>query len=79
MEILQKLYADEKFNWVEALAQCLDRIHNVKGESGYSPYEITFGRQRPLAGVPYTPQKNVKILWNFSGEGSSLTKRSQKF
>jgi hypothetical protein len=38
----------------------LDRIHDVKGESGYSPYEILFGRQRPLGGCPYAPPKECE-------------------
>ena len=65
MEVLRKLQADSKINWVEALPQVLDRIHDVKGESGYSPYEILFGRQRPLAGVPYTPPKECEDAQEF--------------
>eukprot|EP00667_Euglena_gracilis_P000113 EG_transcript_113 len=60
MEVLRKLYVEEKINWVEALPQVLDRIHDVKGESGFSPYEIVTGRERPLAGVPYQPPKECE-------------------
>jgi hypothetical protein len=60
MEVLRKMYADERLNWVEALPRVLDRIHDVKGESGYSPYEILFGRERPLAGCPYSPPKECE-------------------
>jgi hypothetical protein len=65
MEILRKLYAEEKINWVEALPHVLDRIHDTKGESGLSPYEILFGRERPLAGVPYTPPRECEDAQEF--------------
>jgi hypothetical protein len=65
MEILRKLFVGEKINWVEALPQTLDRIHDVKGESGLSPYEILFGRERPLGGVPYEPPKECEDAQQF--------------
>ena len=65
MEILRKLYAEEKVNWVEALPRVLDRIHDMKGESGYSPYEILFGRERPLGGCPYSPPKECEDAMEF--------------
>ena len=60
MEVLRKLYVQEKVNWVEALPRVLDRIHDTHGESGYSPYEILFGRERPLGGCPYSPPKECE-------------------
>jgi hypothetical protein len=65
MEILRKLYVEEKINWVEALPRVVDRIHDVKGEGGYSPYEILFGRERPMAGIPYTPPKECEDSQQF--------------
>ena len=65
MEVLRKLNAEQKINWVEALPQVVDRIHDVKGESGLSPYEILFGRERPLAGLPYTPAKECEDAQQF--------------
>jgi hypothetical protein len=53
MEILRKLYAESGENWVEALPRALDCIYDMKGPVGYSPYEILFGRERPLQGLPY--------------------------
>ena len=41
--------------WVDVLPQILDRIHDTPEEAGLSPYQILFGRERPLAGVPYKP------------------------
>ena len=53
MEKLRKMNANEAINWVEALPLVLDRYHDVPGESGYSPYQILFGRERSLGQLPY--------------------------
>ena len=47
---------ESRLNWVGALPQVLDCIHDTIGEAGYSPYEILFGRERPLASLPYEPE-----------------------
>ena len=75
MEILRKLYADERINWVEALPRVVDRIHDVKGESGYSPYEILFGRERPLAGHPYAPPKECEDAIAFFAHMQDIDKK----
>ena len=46
MERLRKMNAEVTINWVEALPQVLDRFHDTPGESGFSPYQILFGRER---------------------------------
>ena len=51
---LRRLYEDGAVKWVEALPRVLRFIHDLVGESGYSPYQIMFGRHRPLAGLPYS-------------------------
>ena len=65
MEVLRKLHVEEGLDWVEALPQALDRIHDVKGQVGLSPYEIMFGRQRPMAGLPYTPVRQCEDAKEF--------------
>ena len=45
---------DHGLTWVVVLPRILYRIHDTPG-SGLSPYQILFGRERPLAGVPYEP------------------------
>ena len=40
---------------MEALPQALLKLNNAKGQAGLSPYEILFGRPRPLANIPYEP------------------------
>ena len=52
---LRKVLVDTKMTWVELLPQVLDRLHDTPGEGGLSPYQILFGRNRPLAGIPYEP------------------------
>ncbi len=55
--LLQKLHAEEEINWVEALPRALLYLHDRVGEGGLSPYQILMGRKRPLAGIPYTPER----------------------
>ena len=52
---LRKMHCDEGINWVEALPRALRIQHDVVGEFGVSPYELVFGRQRNLAGIPWHP------------------------
>ena len=65
MEVLRKLHAEQKINWVEGLPQVVDRLHDVRGETGLSPYQILFGRDRPLAGTPYTPPRECEDAQQF--------------
>ena len=55
LDWLAKLTAEEGLGWVEALPVMLRQYHDAVGESGYSPYEIVFGRPRNLAGIPREP------------------------
>jgi hypothetical protein len=65
MEILRKIHISENINWVEALPIALDRTHDVRGVSGLSPYEILFGRERPLANAPYSPDRECEDATDF--------------
>ena len=42
-------------NWVSLLPHVIDTIHDTVGEGGYSPYQIVFGRDRPMSGLLYQP------------------------
>jgi hypothetical protein len=53
LERLRKLNSREKINWVEALPIVVDRYHDTPGESGYSPYQIMFGRERYFGNMPF--------------------------
>ena len=60
-EVLRKLSAQSDENWLQLLPWALNIIHDTPGESGLSPYEIMFGRERFMANMPYTPQEFVKM------------------
>jgi hypothetical protein len=57
IECLRKNHAEEEINWVEALPRALRYIHDRVGTAGISPYKLLMGRDRPLAGLPYTPER----------------------
>ena len=57
LSILKKLHLEHGINWVESLPRALRIHHDTIGESGYSPYEIVFGRTRMVPGIPYTPDR----------------------
>ena len=52
---MEKMNVHEGINWVESLPKVLQQYHDAVGESGFSPYEIIFGRFRSLGGPPYQP------------------------
>ena len=58
--ILRKLQVGGETNWVEALPRVLRMYHDTPGESGLSPYQILFGRDRNCAGVPYEPVRECE-------------------
>jgi len=52
---LRKLTDEEHANWVELLPLVRQHMHDIPGPTGLSPYEIVYGRQRPMKGLPYKP------------------------
>jgi hypothetical protein len=64
-EKLRKLHHEEGLGWMEALPRVLDRYHDTKGESGVSPYEIVFGRPRPMAELPSRPVREREDVKSF--------------
>ena len=52
---LRKLQADHEVNWVESLPRVLRLRHDLPDpEIGLSPYQLVFGRERPMGGLPYS-------------------------
>ena len=74
-EILRKVTMEEHLTWVEALPQVLDRLHDNKGEAGLSPYEILFGRPRPLAEMPDLPEKDCEDAIQFFARMSKMDEK----
>ena len=68
MEILRKINVEDNISWVEALPTALDRLHDVKGRCGLSPYEILFGRDRLLASMPHIPERECEDAKHFLKE-----------
>ena len=58
--IMRKFHTEEKLNWVEALPRVLRAYHDNPGESGLSPFQIVFGRERNLAGAPYEIERECE-------------------
>lgn len=56
---------DHGVNWAECLPVALRIIHDVKGEGGLSPYQVVYGRDRPLGGIPYEPLKRAEDAEQF--------------
>ena len=56
-DLARKIHVETGMDWFDSLPQVVDRIHDVPGEGGYTPYQIIFGRDRPLGGVPYSPSR----------------------
>ena len=51
MGFMRRLWVELGINWVEALPRVLCAYHDTRGESGYSPFQIVFGRERFVAGA----------------------------
>ena len=73
--LLRKLHAEEKVNWVEVLPRVLRMYHDTVGESGMSPFQIVFGRERNLAGVPYEIPRECEGAETFLARMDTLDKK----
>ena len=62
---LEKLNTDAEINWVQSLPAVLRQYHDSVGESGFSPYEIVFGRFRNLPGIPHRAPGFCEDAWDF--------------
>jgi len=51
--ILRKVWVDDKINWVEPLPRVLRMYHDNPGESRLSPFQVVFGREHNLGGLPW--------------------------
>lgn len=49
---MRQIIAEDGGTWVEKLQRGVRLLNDTPGETGLSPYEICFGRQRPLAHFP---------------------------
>jgi transposase InsO family protein len=77
-EMLRKVVIENELIWVEALPRVVDRILDTKGQAGLTPYEILFGRPRPLANLPYNPPKECEDANQFFTRMSEIDLRVAK-
>ena len=49
---LRKIHASKAFSWVDALPRATRWVNDAPGPSGLSPYQLVFGRPRPMCGIP---------------------------
>ena len=64
-KILGKMTEEEAANWVEMLPVVRQHMHDVPGPTGLTPYEIVYGRHRPLKGLPYKPPTEAEDAVRF--------------
>ena len=53
--LLRKMHTEAKLNWVEALPRVLWIQNNLINDTGVSPYQILFGRDRLEGSISYEP------------------------
>ena len=70
---LRKLNAEKNINWVEALPLALSQHHDSPGPLGISPYNIVFGRDRNLAGIPYSPVRECEEAKDFMDSRNDIS------
>ena len=51
IHLLRKLHIEQGLNWVEALPRVLRHHHDAVNDTGLSPYQILFGRDRPMGAL----------------------------
>ena len=74
LDVLAKLHVDQHVNWVEALPRALIIHHDTVGEGDLSPYNIMFGRDRNIPGIPYTPERTCEDALHFFERMSQVDK-----
>jgi transposase InsO family protein len=72
---LRKMHCTEGINWVEALPRALRFQHDTVGEFGVSPYELVFGRERNLAGIPWQPVRECAEVGDFLSRVEAVDKK----
>ena len=72
INLLQKVHQEHGINWVEGLPRVLRLHHDMVSEWGLSPYEIMFGRERNLPGLPYSPERECESAAQYLQRMESL-------
>ena len=72
ISLLRNFHAEEEINWLEALPRALLYLHDRVGEGGLSPYRILMGRERPLAGIPNTPERECLEAQDYFDQNAEI-------
>ena len=78
MGFMRRLWVELGINWVEALPRVLRVYHDTRGESGYSPFQIVFGRERFVAGAPLPVERECEGATQFMDRMEWLDKEVSK-
>ena len=76
--LLRKMHAESQVDWVEALPRAIRMHHDMVGPTGLSPYQIVFGRERSLAGLPLSSQRECEDAEDFFDRMAELDKEISK-
>ena len=76
---LRKMTDEQKANWVELLPLVRHQMHDIPGPTGLSPYEIVYGRERPMKGLPYSPPKEAEDAVKFFERMEKLREMVAKY
>jgi hypothetical protein len=76
--LLRKMVDRERPSWVEALPAALRMLNDLPGPTGYSAYQLAFGRDRPLAGVPRQPPRIAEDALDFLERMEDLRKSAAR-
>jgi hypothetical protein len=75
ISLLRKLNAESGINWVEALPRALFIHHGVPGETGLSPHQIVFGRDRNVTGIPFRTENECEDARDFVNRMEEMDKK----
>jgi hypothetical protein len=73
MRKIQTQHSD--MNWVEVLPLALKHLQRTPGESGFSPYQILFGREPLHPGIPFLQSPECADASSFFQRISDLVKK----
>ena len=62
---LRKIHASTGLAWAEALPRAVRWVNDAPGPAGVSPYQLIFGRPRPMGGIPRPPAAGAERAAEF--------------
>ena len=75
INLMRRMWVESQINWVEALPRVLRAYHDTPGESGFSPFQVVFGRDRFVPGIPFPLERECLGASEFMDRMAGWTKR----